>query len=343
MAFRVADIAENQPDSNGTPVLEIYGRSTGRYAVYRTAKRVMIQFADDDIEGANQRAALTPIARLRTDVEVLIDALRDDPSPGQQAKVARNEKRLGEALKTALQADLQQSLTILEEAKADMTEDRASDIRTRHLLYAAYATLALIVLSRILSGDWFGGAFGKFDPVVTEYYWTAAAVGAVGAFFSIVLSIRARTIPIDLQFWDNVTDAVLRVFVGATSAVLLIALLKANVVTIMIAGGKLGEGTNGIVLAAFVGGFAERLVSDFLAGAALGARSATTQATSSVMPGGPNERTLTGEEAKDPAGTARNSESASTSDAAVDPDENTPEPDEDQDEAGEPDDKQAVG
>jgi hypothetical protein len=208
------------------------------------------------------------------------------------------------------------------------------------LIYAAAATLALILFSRILATAWFNNAFGTFDNGVSPLYWNAAAVGAVGALFSIVLTIRSRTVPIDLQPWDNVTDAVLRVFVGATSAVILIALLEGNFVSLGIGGGKINNSTHGLVLAAFVGGFTERLVSDFLGGAALSGRAPS--ATGGALPPGANERTLTGEEAKDGQGLAGKKAAPDAPDDAVEADETAEEPHDYEAEFGEGE-KQAVG
>ena len=97
----------------------------------------------------------------------------------------------------------------------NLTEDRASDTRTWYLLWAATATFATIILAWIIGSSWFVNAFGI--PKIGDgwpKYWNAAAVGALGALFSIALQLRAREVRVDTQPWDNISDAVLRVFVG---------------------------------------------------------------------------------------------------------------------------------
>ncbi len=67
----------------------------------------------------------------------------------------------------------------------------------------------------------------------------------------------------------------LRIFVGAASAVILIALLNTHLVDVMVAGNRLVDSTHGVIIAAFAAGFAERLVADFLSGFTVLGRRAT--------------------------------------------------------------------
>jgi hypothetical protein len=116
----------------------------------------------------------------------------------------------------------------------------------------------------------------------------SAAVGALGAFFSIALAIRQRQIGTDLQWRDNHTDAGLRVTIGVISGAVLYCLLQAKVVTIGFGGNALGGvGTVAgpdakvavLIVTAFAAGFTERLVGDLLGRVVL-----STTASSSANP-----------------------------------------------------------
>lgn len=306
---RVEDITKGAMDSTGLEILAVYAKVTGRYAVYRTSDQVMIQFADDDSEGVNQRAALTPLASLRSEVSAMIHALRCEGSAHQLGKAEEFDRRVGYALATALQGDIQSAQAELLLVRTQMDEDRASDIRTRHLVYAAGATAGMILIAMFLSSRWFETAFAQG---ISPSYWNAAGVGALGAFFSISLQIRSRQVPIDLQPWDNFTDAVLRIFVGAASAILLVALLSAELVNLSVGGKALMQGTHGPIIVAFAAGFAERLVADFLSGLSLSGRAAPPVAgTVRLPPRGADETTVAG------ATTGASGAAESTADAAA--------------------------
>ncbi len=90
--------------------------------------------------------------------------------------------------------------------------------------------------------------------------WRGCAAGAVGAFFSISLAIRGRTVLPDLLRTANLMDAVLRVTIGAIGGAVLIALIKGGVVQFKLSTDVLLSP----LIAGFFAGFSERLVPDML-------------------------------------------------------------------------------
>ena len=214
----VSDIKVGEPDGTGAMVHEIYGMATGRYAVYRNDRRVMMQFADNDDDGVNQRAALTQIIPVRSDIEALIDRLKNDKSPYQQELATEYSTKLGRSLLIALQGNVPLAQSRLAAIHADMVEDCASDIRTRYLLWAVAAVGATLLLSAIMSTGSFTDTFLTIRKPVWLKYWYGAGLGSLGALFSIALQLRARAVRIDSRPWDNISDAVLRIFIGAIYA-----------------------------------------------------------------------------------------------------------------------------
>jgi len=59
--MQVADIETGQNDSTGVEVETVYSKVSGTYAIYRTAGRVVVQFADDEKLSSEQRLALAPL------------------------------------------------------------------------------------------------------------------------------------------------------------------------------------------------------------------------------------------------------------------------------------------
>jgi hypothetical protein len=46
--FLVAGVELKRDDAAGTPIFAVYARRPPDYAVYRTAERVVVQYADDE-------------------------------------------------------------------------------------------------------------------------------------------------------------------------------------------------------------------------------------------------------------------------------------------------------
>ena len=98
--------------------------------------------------------------------------------------------------------------------------------------------------------------------------WLAAKAGLIGASFSIALAIRGRTVALDTELLDNVTDGTLRLLIGVISAGVLLLLFASGIVPnlkigdAIFSGGTLTWQT--VLLVGFVGGFMERLVPDLL-------------------------------------------------------------------------------
>jgi uncharacterized integral membrane protein len=289
---KVADIAVGALDAAGARIVAVYGKVGSLYAVYRNDDQVMVQFADDSDQGANQRTALSPLASVRAQVSAQIAKLRTENKDYQTGKADQYDRRLAGVLLVALQGNPTGAETDAKAIAADLAEDAASDIRTFHLLYATLATAVAIIVSRLLSTDWFQQLFARFDDAVVPNYWTASAVGAIGSLFSISIAIRARQVRVDLKPWDNAVDAVLRIFVGAVSGTLLVAMLMGSMVELKIGSMKLGFLTHGLVVAAFLAGFTERLVADFLGGFVLGKPAAAAAAAPAAAPAAKDERAI---------------------------------------------------
>jgi hypothetical protein len=263
--FHVADIRLGTQDSTGADIEQVYVRVKPLYAVYRTRNGVIVQYADDDGEAQRQRIAGSALNPLRRQIDGLIDGWRADPK--RQAKAARYDARVAAALRVYLEGDPSSAHVNLEQVKQEIIEERTSVARFLYLIAAFVTASILFLLFLSFSQPWFHDHIYKFSAEA-QPVWFAARAGAVGAFFSVTIGIRGRTILTNLRWQENLSDAVLRVVTGVIAAGALILVLRSGVISTF----KIGEASfsvgqyswNLAVIIAFLSGFSERLVPELL-------------------------------------------------------------------------------
>ena len=266
----VADIAAGKLDGTGVKITTVYALNPTLYAVYRTAERVAIQYADASQTAQAQRASLAPLNPVRGDINGLIDGWRASQRGAGQGRAARFDRRVADALIVALEGDVAGAQALLNEIKADLLAERTSIAQFYYLEIAMVVVVVDILLDLILGGRPIGSLT---DGVQTKSLWLASGAGAVGAFFSISNGIRSRTVLTDLDMLSNGLDAGLRVIIGVIAAPLLICLLASGVASIKLGAASLGPqsmvgaGYNWmlVLVVGFLAGFSERLIPDLLA------------------------------------------------------------------------------
>ena len=298
--LNVADIERGGVDDMGVRIIQVYGKKPPEYAVYRTRERVVIQFADAPAVTQEQRKAMAVLNPLRGEINGLIDGWRNSfidiclsymywlfpkkakaapqagdtepparPANADQRRAERFDRRVGDALIVAFENDVASAQTLLAKIKQDILDERIARARFEYLLVAGLtAALAMLVVHQYFD-HWKGAAFELL---------VAAGAGAVGAFFSIAIAIRSRTVLPDLQRLNNLLDALLRVMIGVIAGAVLIALMRSGAVSLKIGDAELEAatciaGTAGckpypiwlyVMLVGFIAGFSERFVPDLL-------------------------------------------------------------------------------
>jgi len=313
--FRVADLCVGQPDAAGNTVVEIFYRVSRTYAVYRTDDRVMIQFADSDADdpqlGANQRKSMTDLLVMRGEIDSLLSELGEAGDLDRAAcnLARRAQRRLADALMIALTGGTNQASQELSAIKALLVDDRASRTRIGYLGWAGGSGVAILLAVALI------GALFPNGADTQKSLCFSAGVGVVGAFFSIAIAIRGRSIDTTHPKLDIFVDAALRVLVGALSGALLYALIGSGAFGLSI-GGKHIQATDTffstradwllVLLTGFIAGFSQQIVPDLLARAtaidgepkpAMTSAAAASDAASSEA-----DPTGTGGPAKSPAG-----------------------------------------
>jgi hypothetical protein len=160
-----------------------------------------------------------------------------------------------------LDGDIDGAKATVAAAKAFVLAKRAARGRFQYLKWS-YGTAAVLIA--LLFG---ASNFYPLQPASVDL-WLAAKGGLIGAAFSIALAIRGRTVALDTDLLDNVTDGTLRLLIGVISAGVLLLLFTCGIVPSL----KIGEAEfkpgsltwEMVLVIGFVGGFLERLVPDLL-------------------------------------------------------------------------------
>lgn len=295
----VADIRIGATDSAGAIVETVFAHRSPLYAVYRTKDRLLIHFADDPVEEEIQRKAIAYLGPLRGHINGLIDGWRTGHDLADRAKASAFERRVADALIVAMEGQPETAKLLLEDIKADAYDVRVSRARFLYLIAACLTLLITVIPILVVTSDWYARSVFPFGSY-TSPLWLAAASGAFGAFFSIAIGIRNRTVLPDLRTGDNSADAVLRVVIGVIAATVLIFLLQSGVVGTPTFGNRTVElGAKApaiyswtmVVVVAFVAGFLERLVPDLLADNAISALK-SAKPTAPVPPPPPASRPM---------------------------------------------------
>lgn len=264
--FKVDDIVRGRRDSTDAEILTVYAKVTPLYAIYKTADRVMIHFADDAEKGSEQRQALVPINPLLGEINGLVDGWRISPKPKLKAKANIFDRRVADALLLALQGHAALAQPLLREIKNDLLEERTSPARVDYALVASGVALMMVLIACFMTSSLIEWIY-DYTPDSNDL-WLGFGAGAVGAFFFTCLRLRTRDLSTDLQPWENRADAAARIMTGAIAGAVIVALLQSRLVSVSLGEAPIpGDGPLSwlkLAVAGFLGGYSERLVTTVL-------------------------------------------------------------------------------
>lgn len=252
--MQLNELKINEKDAAGIVVVDIYTINPPLYAVYRTKVRVMVQFADDQATAVLQRKQLAVLAALRGQINCLIDGWYNSNNSEIKIRAEYLDRRVADALITALEGDIPNASEILTEIRNEVIADRKSRARFLYLISASIASAFFAFIIFII-------CIIRNTPTI-EY---GIAGGILGAFFSISIGIRSRTIRTDIHWRDNTSDAVLRIAVGTIAGLVIVCLYRLGLVSML----QFPKTISASVwmpnfILGFLGGFTERMIPDLL-------------------------------------------------------------------------------
>lgn len=240
----VADVKVGALDSAGSLIETIYVKNAPDYAIYGTANRVLVHFADNPEQKAAQQQLLAALNPIRSEIHSLIDGWRAATTSDEVALTRMYDRRIADGLAAALEGNAATAQALLRGALDGIAEERQSRGRAEHLRFALYTVAVTAVvagLAYLIGGSDSAGAANALNVLAF-----AAAAGAVGAFVSISIKVQDRSLTTDLQSRDNILDAILRVSVGAIGAVLLLAMFRSALIDVEFGSVDLGPKTGAV-------------------------------------------------------------------------------------------------
>ncbi len=226
-ASTLTDIRVGNLDGRGNRITAIYAVQPGEYAIYQ-AGEVMVRFADDADKAAAQRKLILPVSAPRAEVSALSQDL---------ACHDICDRQLAYGLQLALDGEPDGAKATVAAAKAYVLATRAASGRFQYLKWSFITGAGLIVLLSLAS------LIHPF-PEPSSNLWLAAKAGLIGAIFSIALGIRGRTVALDTERLDNITDGALRLLIGIIAAGVLPLLFASGIApTLKIGGADFKPGT----------------------------------------------------------------------------------------------------
>lgn len=259
-------------DASGHEIETIYHNVPGVYRIYLAGGVVRVEHADDPELAEKQRQVIAPILSLTSDVDILIQGWRQGNNSsftpwrlaGDRAKAKANyfSWRIADSFALAMQWHPDTAEALLLKTKEDVLAERRAKARYYYLILA-FGLAACGVAFGFYEMQWPKGQ-GKWSMVQMM-----TGAGALGAFFSVATGLKDRTIKIDLNYFENMLDAALRITIGLIAGLVSGWLVFSGILPLEVPDFTVEEWTAKttmfLLVIGFLAGFLERLVPDLLA------------------------------------------------------------------------------
>ncbi len=254
-ATTVAEIVSGRRDCRGELIDYVYFKRE-QYAIYLSGTQVVVAYSDNNQIADEQIKDASPLLPLR---DHLTNIIKDLPKSGTRSNYLA---QIAEGLRLSLEEQLEVAKTIIGDAITDALNAQA---RIGRLVYLKCAGGLSFLLA---AGLILGGGTQIHDDGGVHLLLMATGAGAIGAFLSIAIAIRRRSVAIDGNWQANAMDAAVRVLIGVISAAILFLVLNSGLLTdlqvgaIKFSGDKVGW--QAVLVVGVIAGFLERLVPDLL-------------------------------------------------------------------------------
>jgi hypothetical protein len=258
-------------DPSGNVVQWVYAR-TDWYTIYLADGQVRYVLPDDYSAAKALRRRIAPLGGLRASIEDLRSERTIDDD--ERARAARELAwALGDAFETEGDNASDQAKQIMIRVDERLRSLVMSHYRKRYVF--ANAT-SFAIVEAILVAVFLGSSMVSGNPRAGELasYAEFGMLGALGAFLSVVASIRSITCDIKLSAWENVFSGATRIMVGVIGAWVIVLALDSALVDPTFGHGAdqpAGVREGGIAprtamyfILSFIAGFSESLAPNIL-------------------------------------------------------------------------------
>jgi hypothetical protein len=261
-AIYVSDIFKHREDNRGEMIDLVFFKRP-QFAIYQSGGKILVHYADDDALAKEQVAQIAELLPLKDRLQYLVQNV-DRPE--------RYHWQIAESLRLGLYGQKEPAKDIMQGAIDDIVATRLRNGRIDYLRLTLMIVMGVVALSilaaSVLPWIWANGADAKSIQWDLSRLAMAVASGAIGALFSCVAQLRARTVATDGDTASNFVDSVTRIMVGMISAVALVLIIISDLLAeIDFSGAKLSTETlnwHMVVVLGLLAGFVERLVPDLL-------------------------------------------------------------------------------
>jgi len=261
-AIYVSDIFKHREDNRGETIDLVFFKRPA-FAIYQSGGKILVHYADDDALAKEQVAKIAELLPLKDRLQYLVQNM-DHPE--------RYHWQIAESLRLGLYGQKDPAKDIMQGAIDDIIATRLRNGRIDYLRLTLMIVMGVVALSILAAAAlpwiWASAADAKSIQWDLSRLAMAVASGAIGALFSCVAQLRARTVATDGDTASNFVDSVTRIMVGMISAAALVLVIISDLFAeIDFSGAKLSTDTlnwHMVVVLGLLAGFVERLVPDLL-------------------------------------------------------------------------------
>jgi hypothetical protein len=255
-------------DANGYMIDTIYW-STKQFVIYQADGQIRYTLPNDYQVAKALRVRVADLGGLRASIE----DLRGEPCLSQNEK-ARAARETAWALALGFEDDAEtpssQPKDILTKVDARLRSLLKSHYRKRYAIsnFVAFVAIEAVLFLITLLTSYFPGS----GPVLPRYS-TYCMFGALGAFLSVITSIRSIDINLDLKAWEHIFAGATRILIGVIGALVIGLALDSSFLDPMF-GSKADPATDAstqldkrlamYLIFSFIAGFSESLVPNIL-------------------------------------------------------------------------------
>jgi hypothetical protein len=260
-------------DANGSEITATFS-CTRQFVIYQAAEQVRFMLPENYAVARALRQRVADLGGLRASIE----DLRSHPALAKTNECTRAARELSWALQQAFEDDStppsERPKEILTRVDARLRSLVKSHYRKKYVLanLGAFVAIEIILLAMAIVFE-FLFPMGNGNLAALPRYAMYGAFGGLGAFLSVITSIRSIDVDMNLKTWEHIFAGATRIMIGVIGALIVALALDSSFIdpTFGNSTSASTKGTGGLerqlalsFIFAFIGGFSESLVPNLL-------------------------------------------------------------------------------